>query len=508
MATASPKTISSVAPRHGVITLYGYGIQVRVDRGHLILEDGIGADRRCARLPRVGHGLKRLVVIGSDGMVSLSALQWLADQKAAFVMLNRDGTVLATAGPVQARDARLRRVQACVDPTQLGVRICRELITLKLNGQEKVARENLRDAAAADGIAGLRKNLQEAKTSDAVRTFEARAAAVYWTGWRVVRMQFPKKDFSRIPDHWQSFGARTSPLSGFSPRLAINPLNAILNYLYAILEAETRLAIATLGLDPGIGFLHVDNDRRDSLACDLMEVVRPQVDSFLFDWVSRVPFSRDWFFEKHDGNCRLMGPFALKLSETAPMWGRAVAPVAEWLARILWEESPRMTGHPPPANRLTQNRKRVAHGGEVASVSERLVSHQNLCQTCGAPIMHKGKYCRLCNAEASKKLYLKAAELGRKAALSTESQVRRTETQRRNARAQHGWIAEEHPGWLNQDTYVTRILPRLSGLPVSAIASAIQVSLGYADSIRKGKTHPHARHWQTLADLVCILPGQ
>ena len=80
-----------IAPRHGVVTLSGYGIQVRVDRGHLLLEDGIGTDRRCVRLPRVGHGLKRLVVIGSDGMVSLAALRWLADQDTAFSMLERDG---------------------------------------------------------------------------------------------------------------------------------------------------------------------------------------------------------------------------------------------------------------------------------------------------------------------------------------------------------------------------------------------------------------------------------
>src|SRR6266849_3746085 len=81
-------------PQRGVITLFGYGIQVRVDRGHLILEDGIGADRRHARLPRVGHRLERLVVIGADGMVSLAALRWLADQNAAFIMLDRDGSVL------------------------------------------------------------------------------------------------------------------------------------------------------------------------------------------------------------------------------------------------------------------------------------------------------------------------------------------------------------------------------------------------------------------------------
>src|SRR5271170_1343306 len=91
---------NSLTPRHGVVTLYGYGIQVRVDRGHLFLEDGIGLDRRRYRLPRVGHGLRRLVVVGSDGMVSLAALRWLADQNAAFVMLDRIGKVLAITGPV------------------------------------------------------------------------------------------------------------------------------------------------------------------------------------------------------------------------------------------------------------------------------------------------------------------------------------------------------------------------------------------------------------------------
>src|SRR5437879_4293006 len=107
-----PQFHNSVVPRHGVVTLFGYGIQVRVDRGHLFLEDGIGVDRRQYHLPRVGHGLKRLVVIGSDGMVSLAALRWLADQDAAFVMLDRDGSVLATTGPVRPSDARLRRAQA------------------------------------------------------------------------------------------------------------------------------------------------------------------------------------------------------------------------------------------------------------------------------------------------------------------------------------------------------------------------------------------------------------
>src|SRR5262249_13765775 len=91
---------TEIKPRRGVVTLFGFGASVRVDRGHLILEDGLGARRRLGRFARVRHGIKRVVAIGSDGFVSLAALRWLADQNAAFVMLERNGKVLATTGPI------------------------------------------------------------------------------------------------------------------------------------------------------------------------------------------------------------------------------------------------------------------------------------------------------------------------------------------------------------------------------------------------------------------------
>jgi hypothetical protein len=56
--------------------------------------------------------------------------------------------------------------------------------------------------------------------------------------------------------------------------------------------------------------------------------VRPQVDAYLLDWITRQPLRREWFCEQRDGNCRLNGPFTVRLSETAPIWGRAVAPMA------------------------------------------------------------------------------------------------------------------------------------------------------------------------------------
>jgi DUF2075 family protein len=91
----------------------------------------------------------------------------------------------------------------------------------------------------------------------AIRQVEAQAAGAYWSAWRTLPITFPRKDEQRIPAHWRVFGTRVSPLTG-SPRLAVNPTNAILNYLYAVLESESRLAAAALGLDPGMGVLHVD----------------------------------------------------------------------------------------------------------------------------------------------------------------------------------------------------------------------------------------------------------
>ena len=374
---------NSLAPRHGVVTLVGYGIQVRVDRGHLILEDGIGADRHCARLPRVGHGLRRLVVIGSDGMVSLAAFRWLADQDASFVLLERDGSVLATTGPVRPSDAKLRRAQAMAHSSGAALRITRELISQELAGQERVARDKLLDSTTADVIAQFRAEVPTGDSITTIRLIESQAARAYWSAWSTLPINFPKNQLRRVPEHWRSFGARVSPLTG-SPRLAANPVNAILNYLYALLESEARLAAAALGLDPGMGVLHVDTAARDSLACDLMEVVRPQVDAYVLDWITRQPLNREWFFEERNGNCRLMAPLAIRLSETTPTWGRAVAPITEWVARAFW--STIRKPDTPLATRLTQDNKRAAKGRPTFPESKPAPQPGNVCRVCGTPV--------------------------------------------------------------------------------------------------------------------------
>ncbi len=175
-------------------------------------------------------------------------------------------------------------------------------------------------------------------------------------------MLFPRNDLRRVPRHWQVFGTRESPLTG-SPRLAVNPANATLNFLYAILQAEARLAASTLGLDPGLGVLHLDSRSRDSLACDLMEPVPHLVDAYLLDWLSRGPLKREWFLEERNGNCRLAGEFAQMISETTLTWRRGVAPFAGRASHIFWASTKSAASHPSPATRLTERNRSISKGG-------------------------------------------------------------------------------------------------------------------------------------------------
>jgi len=244
----------SPVARSGVLTLFGYGIKVRMQCGHLEIEDGIGPERRKIRLARVGHGLKRLVIIGSDGFISLAALQWLGDQDVSFLMLERDGRTLVTTGPVRPSEAKLRRAQALSHSSGAALLISLELISRKLSAQEGVARHKLLDTSTANAIARFRAELPSADSINSIRLIESQAARAYWSAWSALPINFPKNQLPRMPTHWLNFGARVSPLTG-SPRLACNPPNAILNYLYALLESQARLAAATLGLDPGLGVL-------------------------------------------------------------------------------------------------------------------------------------------------------------------------------------------------------------------------------------------------------------
>ncbi|MGB7228802.1 MAG: CRISPR-associated endonuclease Cas1, partial [Candidatus Acidiferrales bacterium] len=465
--------------------------------------DGIGSRRAAARFSRVGHGIRRLVVIGSDGAVSLSALRWLADQDASFLMLDRDGSVLATTGPVRPSDARLRRAQALAHQSGIALQIAKDLVDKKLSAQEQLVREKLHNVNAADRIAEMRRGLPICQSVEALRALEALAAKAYWSAWRPVPVGFPNKDLAHIPEHWRTFGGRVSPLTG-SPRLAVNPPNALLNFLYTILESEARLAAAALGLDPGLGVMHFDSPSRDSLASDLMEPIRPCVDSFVLNWIMHSTLRREWFFEQRDGNCRLMASFAQRLSETAPTWASAVAPVAEQIARTFSASVPKRRRGIFSSTRLTQNSRRIGRGLEPIQSVETPSRPPSVCRDCGKSTQG-AQYCRACSPLANRGNLIKAAKLGRMAAQAPKAEALRSETARRQMAAKLAWNPSDLPEWLTEKVYREKIQPRLATFTVSAIASALEVSKPYATDVRAGKRVPHPRHWESLARLSRVI---
>jgi CRISPR-associated endonuclease Cas1 len=469
----------------------------------LIVEDGIATDRRHRRFARVGNGLRRLVVIGSDGFVSLAALRWLADQKASFIMLDRGGSVLVTTGPVRSSDARLRRAQALAHQTGVAIPIIRYLIDLKLAGQERLIRERLNATPTAETIAQARRDLHTADTVTALRTVESQGALAYWSAWHNVPVPFSKADLPRVPEHWRTFGSRRSPLTG-APRLAVNPPNAILNYVYSLLESESRLAAAALGLDPGLGLLHVDQESRDSLAADLMEPIRPQVDAYVFDWLTRdVPLQRAWFHEEPNGNCRLMASFVTLLSDTAPTWARIVAPIAERVAQMLWSTVRKPSAEARLPARLTQRHRREARL-DTAVESEQPPKAPPLCPGCDAPLKRRTTRCAACESKEATKRLIEAAAQGRLLAHGADAQARRAEARRRDLRAVREWKKTDQPSWLTEQFYAAEIQPRLRSFTLSTLSTALSVSRTYASNMRAGRRRPHPRHWLTLAGLVGI----
>jgi CRISPR-associated endonuclease Cas1 len=494
-----------LTPRHGVLTLSGYGIMARIERGHLVLRDAIGREQREGRFSRVGHGLRRLVVIGNDGMISLAALRWLHDQKAAFVMLERSGRLLTAVGPIGPKDSRLRRAQAVAHETGEAIGIARLLLDKKLSAQEALARHTLRAEAVANAIQTERSALAVADSIDALRWAEARSALAYWSAWHAVPIEFPRAALRRVPEHWRTFGARRSPLTG-SPRLAVNPPNAMLNYLYALLESEARIAAVTVGLDPNLGLLHADTEARASLACDLMEAIRPQVDAYVLDWITREPLRREWFFEHRDGNCRLMAHFASQLAETAPTWAQAIAPIAERVAAMLWETIPGARSRTGSSRTpLTQRHRREAkHATGLAIL--RLPAAPRVCRSCGA-ILRKGRrHCRKCANATLSNAFPRVMKQGRTVAQRPEATAKRSATQRRNAQALAAWRTTDLPAWLTPQAFAQRVQPRLSSVRTADVARTLKVSESYAARIRSGERAPHPRHWVSLAELSGVTP--
>ena len=120
------------------------------------------------------------------------------------------------------------------------------------------------------------------------------------------------RHYAGFPEHWRVFEQRGSGIGGASkpsgsrgPRKATHPVNAILNYAYAVLAGQVQRAAIAKGLDVAVGSLHADSDGRDSLTYDLMEPLRPLVDERVLGWVRGCRWRRTDFKVTVEGVVRL-----------------------------------------------------------------------------------------------------------------------------------------------------------------------------------------------------------
>ena len=112
--------------QEGVLVLSGYWLRLAMERGHLVAEDGIGAVRRRFRFSRPDRTLRRVVIIGHAGTISLDAIRWLHGVKVPLVHLDTDGSLFLVSAPSAAMVAEQRRAQALAATSNWGRAISRE----------------------------------------------------------------------------------------------------------------------------------------------------------------------------------------------------------------------------------------------------------------------------------------------------------------------------------------------------------------------------------------------
>jgi len=197
-----------------------------------------------------------------------------------------------------------------------------------------------------------------------------------------------------------------------------------------------------------------------------------------------------------------MGPFAAQLSETAPTWGRAVAPIAEWVAQGFWSSLSKSASkkHSVPT-RLTQRRRSEGRGNKFSARVNPVPRQAKICEVCGAEGV-KNRYCRSCAVEVSRETMAQVALIGHAKPKTQRTKARVSKTLSNHAVANSWWSPSSLPAWLNEEYYTAKIQPRLRTVKVREIAHALQVSKPYASFIRAGRRRPHPRHWKALAELV------
>ncbi len=226
-------------------------------------------DRPKVRIPI--SGLESVVCFGRVSY-SPQALEHCAANGVAMTHLTESGRFMARLEGSTSGNVLVRRTQyRWADASDHSARLARAILTGKIANARLVLRRGAREmasarartalGAAADRLGGLLKSLNRETTVDGLRGLEGEAGRVYWTAFpSLLAGGDPKICFT-----------------GRNRRPPLDPMNALLSFLYTLLAHDIRGALDASGLDPQVGYLHRDRPGRPSLALDMMEEFRAVV---------------------------------------------------------------------------------------------------------------------------------------------------------------------------------------------------------------------------------------
>ena len=299
---------------HKPLVLSGHGIRLKVDAGTLLINAGFSHYPQKPEVYRFFSNDRqlpsRIVILDGDGSVTMDALMWLSEQGVPLVQIDWRGEVSSVGGVnYAALPERVDRQRAMLNNGK-GLTFARELIKQKLIYSIETLSAISSDSAEAKSIIKKIKEQQKKLKQSDVNTvaklmeIEAIAAAAYFRYWYTLDLNWKGIGRKPIPPEWKQIGTRIGK-NGNSNEFAVHPVNAILNYAYAVLESQVKTQVALASLNPSIGYLHSIKNSNAALVYDLMEPVRPIMDKHILEFVLNRTFQPDDFSLNKKGIVRL-----------------------------------------------------------------------------------------------------------------------------------------------------------------------------------------------------------
>ncbi len=301
--------------RHAPLVITGHGMGLRIDNGALVVRDGFThypqALKEWRFFPGASNLPSRIVALDGSGSLSFDVMDWLAEQRIPLIRIDWRGNVVTVLSHAYGLNPKQVRAQLDAIAHRRGVPIAIGLIERKLRNSIATLRTLPESGARDRGIRKQQEEIQGLKDDpprsiDKLLGIEGRAAYSYFTAWQSLPLKWKGLGRRPIPDDWHQVGPRTSGRNKVGMnRNATHPVNAMLNYAYAMLESQVRMQIVADGYDPTIGFLHAYSVDRPALVFDLMEPQRPIVDRKVLEFVQAHTFHPADFTIRSDGVCRL-----------------------------------------------------------------------------------------------------------------------------------------------------------------------------------------------------------